>query len=98
MTLVEHLLAMVEAVPPGGAVTLPRDWLAVLLDAQPPDAETTSPPVQDEMLTAAQVAARLNVTRRWVFDHRDVLGGKQLSRRCVRFPDSAVRRYFERRR
>jgi len=52
----------------------------------------------EPMLTAAAVAQQLQTSARWVYDHADELGGKRLSRRCLRFPEEAVRRYVERRR
>lgn len=52
----------------------------------------------EQLLTADEVAARLGVSPRWVYDHAHQLGGKRLSRRCVRFPAAGVRRYLERRR
>jgi hypothetical protein len=52
----------------------------------------------DRMLTAAQVAKILEVSVRWVYDHKQELGGKRLSRRCLRFSETTVRRYLERRR
>ena len=57
------------------------------------------PPVPlDRWLTAAQVAELLGVSARWAYDHVEQLGGRQLSRRCVRFSEGAVRRHLERRR
>ncbi|PYP55929.1 MAG: hypothetical protein DMD44_13920 [Gemmatimonadetes bacterium] len=52
----------------------------------------------EPMLTAEAVAKRLDTSARWVYDHADELGGKRLSRRCLRFPEGAIRRYVERRR
>ncbi len=59
-------------------------------DAPPEGGET--------MLTAEAVAKQLQTSARWVYDHADELGGKRLSRRCLRFPEAAIRRYVERRR
>ena len=52
----------------------------------------------EPMLTAEAVAKQLQTSARWVYDHADELGGKRLSRRCLRFPEAAIRRYVERRR
>lgn len=46
----------------------------------------------ERVLTAEQVAERLGVSARWVYAHADKLGVKRLSRRCVRFPESAITR------
>ncbi len=52
----------------------------------------------ETLLTAAAVAEQLGTSARWVYDHAEELGGKRLTRRCLRFPEAAVRRYVERRR
>lgn len=103
MTLIERLRVMVEAVPAGGSVTIPRDWLAGELGrapvpADPGDKPRPEPAPADRWLTAAEVAQRLHTSERWVYDHQAELGGKRLSRRCLRFSEAAVRRYMERRR
>lgn len=58
----------------------------------------TSPAVEpsDEWLTAEQCAKLLNVSVRWCYDHQAELGGKRLSRRCVRFSSRAVARRMAR--
>jgi hypothetical protein len=61
-----------------------------------------TPPASDTQaarwLTAGEVAALLHVSERWAYDHAAELGGRRLSRRCVRFSEAAVRRHLERRR
>lgn len=54
MNLLERLRALVEAVPPGGAVTIPRDWLATELDVPGVDADAGGD------LTVEQLAKRLS--------------------------------------
>ena len=61
-------------------------------------AEGVSPAEPERLLAAEDVAARLGVSDRWVYDHAALLSGRHLSRRCLRFPESAIRRYLERRR
>lgn len=63
-------------------------------DTTAPTAHTHDP--APPMLTAKQVADRLATSLRWVYDHQRDLGGKRLSRRCLRFPESAVRRHINR--
>ena len=46
----------------------------------------------ERWLTADQVAERLGTTSRWVYAHAAKLGGQHLSRRCLRFPESGLRR------
>ena len=38
----------------------------------------------EPLLTPADVAKQLGTSTRWVYDHCDELGGKRLSRRCLR--------------
>ncbi len=89
------LRELAESLPPGTAVPVPREWLLELLSAD--TAQTNGDSAADRMLTAAQVGELLGTTDRWVYAHADKLGGKHLSRRCLRFPESAIRRRLERR-
>ena len=59
---------------------------------RPPESPNGEP-----LLSAAAVAEQLGTSARWVYDHADELGGKRLTRRCLRFPEGTVRRYVERR-
>ena len=51
----------------------------------------------DVLLTPAQVAERLRVSLRFVYAHRELLGGRALSKRALRFPETAITRYLARR-
>src|SRR2546425_759360 len=62
-------------------------------NGHPPEAPTGEP-----MLTPTAVAKQLGTSARWVYDHADELGGKRLTRPCLRFPDVAGRGHLERRR
>jgi predicted DNA-binding transcriptional regulator AlpA len=87
------LRALATALPAGSAVPVPREWLLELLDGCPaPTAEA------ERMLNAAEVGKLLGTEERWVYNHANQLSVKRLSRRCLRFPETAVRRYLERRR
>jgi predicted DNA-binding transcriptional regulator AlpA len=82
------LLLTAQALPPGTALPVPREMLLELLTAN-----AAYPALNPErMLTAEEVAKLLGTTDRWVYAHSDQLGGKHLSRRCLRFPESAIRR------
>ena len=59
--------------------------------------EPEVPPGQDRLLTAQAVADRLSVDVRWVYRHKQVLGGIELSDRCLRFPASAIDAYMSER-
>ena len=50
------------------------------------------------LMSQREVARRLSTSVRWVYEHATQLGGKRLSRRCVRFPESSVQRYLARQR
>jgi excisionase family DNA binding protein len=54
-------------------------------------------PEEDPLLTVDQVADKLQVERKWVYRHKDKLGGVALSRKKLRFPSSAVDAYLRRR-
>ena len=88
-----HLRALADALPPGSAVPVPREWLLELLANSPVVSADTVP---ERWLTAVEVAELLSTPERWVYNHADQLGGKRLSRRCLRFPESGVRRYLAR--
>lgn len=51
----------------------------------------------DRMLTAPEVAQRIRASRRFVYAHRKALGGVALSKRALRFPESAITHYLARR-
>jgi len=104
MTLAD-LRRAAELLPAGSSLTLPREALLAALEgsengngagathAKPP----ASNEVDEQWLTAEQVAELLHVSQRWCYDHEDTLGAKRLSRRCVRFSSRAVQRYMARR-
>ena len=52
---------------------------------------------EDRLLTADQVAERLQVDRKWVYQHKEELGALLLSRKKLRFPSSEFERYLRRR-
>ena len=98
--LVERVRALVAALPDTAAVTLPvgelRQWVAN--DVEPVAALAPVPREDgDHALTAKEVAERLNVTQRWVYEHADQLGARRLSRRCVRFSERVVERWLSHR-
>ncbi len=53
---------------------------------------------KDRLLSAKEAAQVLGVSPRWVYDHADDLGGQRLTPRCLRFSESALRRWLEARR
>src|SRR5437773_9140222 len=68
--LLDRLRALVANVPPGGSVTLPRDWLAGELEALPSsngNGEAPAPVTTERLLTAREAAPLLGVTPRWLY-------------------------------
>ena len=54
--------------------------------------------VPERYLKAEEVAARLDLSEGWVYDHQQELGAVKLSPRCVRFPERKLARYLASRR
>lgn len=64
MTLLERLAQLAQVVPPGGSVTLPRDWLVTELEAKSsPSATTTGDLTVEEV--AAQLRRSASTVRSW---------------------------------
>lgn len=93
MTLLDRLRALVENVPPGGSVTIPRDWLAGELQG-------AIVPATDADLTIAQVAARvgraLSTVRGWL--ERGELRGYRFRRREWRITPASLAEFLARER
>lgn len=87
MALVDRLRQMAEAVPPGGAVIVPRDWLEAELQALGPA------PGEGGELTVEQVAQQLHrpesTIRDWL-DSRRFTGAYKRGR-VWRVPRSALK-------
>ena len=96
MTLAD-LRRAAELLPPGTGLTLSRESLLEALVAADVSATVATPDAEPERwMDAGEVAGLLNVTPRFCYDHCDQLGGKRLSRRCVRFSSVAVNRFMRR--
>ncbi len=90
MTILERLRAIVEAVPSGGSVTIPRDWLAAELEPLLPA------PVSDD-LTIAQVALRLGrapTTIRGWCERGELRGAYRFRAREWRIPPAALEAFL----
>lgn len=89
VTLLEQLRAIVASIPPGGAVTLPRDWLAAALADLVPSSE--------ELLTVRQAAQRFgrspSTVRGWCHAGR-FPGAVRLSGRDWRIPAAAAAAFW----
>jgi hypothetical protein len=101
MTLLEQLDAIAPDDIPAALLRLTARMVAIMREEKGPPAAPSradGPIDQQPMLTAKEVATRLNTSVRWVYEHRSLLGGKQISARCVRFSPVEVGRALERRR
>lgn len=106
MTLVERLRALAETVPPGGSVTIPRDWLAAELETADrvvsiaPNGNGNGPTERpDRLLGVGEAAGRLGVTPRWLYRHADDFPFTvRLPGRQLRFREAALTAWLARRR
>ena len=93
-TTVAGLRRAVAGLPPGTTVTFPREALLVILDG---NGTGTTPPPPDRLLTARQVADRLGVSPKYVYEHaRDFPFTKRLSPKAVRFSAQGLARWLAR--
>lgn len=103
MRLIERLRAIVEAVPAGGVVSLPRDWLAAELDGPAgvvsSDNNGARPALDAKFLTVAEAAAALGVSRTWLYRHAARLPfAHRLGPRTLRFDTAGLAAWAARRR
>jgi hypothetical protein len=91
-----ELVAALSVFSPETAITFRA---GELLDAirEAPLVRAPEPEQPETWLTAKQVAEMLGTSARWAFDHQRELGGRKLSRKCVRFSSRSVRRYLAKR-
>jgi len=100
MNELASLLERIERMPapqlPDVLAELERARAHIWLRMMRPDQPTEAPDKADDLLTPSEVSTRLGVDRRWVYRHRDELGGFHISRRKLRFHESKIRRYLTR--
>jgi hypothetical protein len=82
--------------PVANVYRLVLEELRPLVPANGNGSPTAGEPVAERLLTAGQVAELFGTTVRWVYAHAKELGKRELSRRCVRFSESIVRRRLTR--
>jgi excisionase family DNA binding protein len=96
------LRLLAEALPPGAAVPVPREWLLELLGGVLQATSSSPQPdeeLDDHLMTVAEVAVRLGVTKDWIYHHRKELPfAVKLGRRVLRFSAVKLERYLEARR
>lgn len=108
MTLAE-LCRAAELLPPGSALTIPREALLQLLAARGAavesgngklaSAEPKPAPAPDRLLDAEEAAALLGMAPRWLYRHADSLPfTRRLGRKALRFSEQGLHRWVERRR
>jgi excisionase family DNA binding protein len=103
--LVCALRTIAEMLPPGTAVPVPRELLLELLDGRdegvspegvPPSLQAAPGELGDRLLTIEAAAARLGVTKDWIYHHRKELPfAVKLGRRVLRFSSAKLERYLE---
>lgn len=95
MTPPADLLAALDAIP--------REHIAAAIvrlaaRAMAPVELTTPTAPAGKLLTPDEAAARLGVSRRWIYRHAKTLGAVRLSRRQLRVPEAGVERLLARKR
>jgi excisionase family DNA binding protein len=98
---IDDLRRAAELLPAGSSLTLPREALLAALDGagdrKSAQASTAVPEV-DHLLTAKEVAKRLEVSARYVYAHRRSFPfTKELPGGAVRFSERGLNRWIERR-
>jgi hypothetical protein len=98
MRIADRIESIATLLPDDGAITIPirdlRNWIAEDVSHALPAAVAARE--AENWLTADECGERLRVSPRWCYDHKKELGGKKMSRRCVRFSEEAVMRYMTR--
>ncbi len=94
MTTLAELVQVPRTQIPDVLAELKRVEAKLLARLAQPEIQQTE---EDPLLTAYQVAERLQVDRKWVYRHAVKLGAVKLSRKKLRFPLSELERYLERR-
>lgn len=102
MTL-QELRELAQKLPPGAAITLPREAILQLVDIRPVEPVPVSPPTptktEAELLTPTEAAKRLGVSVRWLYrHHRKLPFARKLAPRVLRFDAAALDRWVERQR
>jgi excisionase family DNA binding protein len=96
-TTLDDLRRAAEALPPGASITLPREALLEVLShdaAEAPDSDT--PP--DRLLKASEVAERLAVSRKFIYEHLDRWPFVRRIGSTVRFSEKGLERWLARQR
>jgi len=93
------LLRAAELLPAGSSIVLSREALLEALSdngAESPDTDTTAPPAP--LLTARQVAERLNVSKKWVYEHADKFPFTRHIGAALRFDAAGLERWLSKQR
>jgi predicted DNA-binding transcriptional regulator AlpA len=93
----DDLRRAVAALPPGSSVTLPREVLVEALKGSGSGDVAPAPETPDRLMKVGEAAARLGVTRRYVYAHADQYPfTKRLSLRVLRFSDRGLEKWLAR--
>jgi predicted DNA-binding transcriptional regulator AlpA len=98
MTSRDALRALVQDTPDGAVLSVPRAWLADLLETAPAPAPASPAANEPERwLAADDVAARLGASRAYVYKHvSDFPFAKRLPGGAIRFSEKGLARWMER--
>ena len=92
----DDLRRAAEALPSGSSVTLPREALLAALNGDS-DHVSPTPEAPDRLLTVHEAAARLGVSRRYVYQHAvSYPFTRRLSPKVLRFSERGVERWLAR--
>lgn len=91
-------LALIDQLPREHLPALLTRIAARLLEPNPVPAGPEPTNGNGALLTAEDVAARLHVSKRWVYRHANALHGVRLSEARVRFTADGIERYLAKRR
>jgi predicted DNA-binding transcriptional regulator AlpA len=98
-TTLDDLRRAAEALPPGASITLPVE---VLLEALSNDGASPIVPdpdaLPDRLLKASEVAERLGVSKKWVYENRAALPFTRRIGSALRFDAEGLERWLARQR
>jgi predicted DNA-binding transcriptional regulator AlpA len=86
---------IVEAVPPDGYPDLAAECARAEMLMRRNMSLTPKPEPRDGWIDATQAGEMLGMSRSWVYERRDELGGRKLGG-AVRFSTRRIRRYLDR--
>lgn len=90
--LQDAVRTLAVALPPGAAVPVPREWLLQLLQRERENSPKEVLP--EKLLKVDEAAARLGMSREWVYRHGKTLPFARRIGRSVRFSAGGIDRWL----